>query len=45
MNILDVGCGYGRTLHELHENNYENLTGVDFSQRIKAVSSLETIEK
>ena len=29
--ILDVGCGYGRTLHELSLHGYANLTGVDFS--------------
>jgi ubiquinone/menaquinone biosynthesis C-methylase UbiE len=32
MNILDVGCGYGRTLNELHNHNYKNLTGIDYSQ-------------
>jgi ubiquinone/menaquinone biosynthesis C-methylase UbiE len=31
-NILDVGCGYGRTLSELHENGFQNLKGLDFSQ-------------
>lgn len=30
--ILDVGCGYGRTLHELWESGYKNLTGIDFSE-------------
>ncbi len=30
--ILDVGCGYGRTLSELHEEGFLNLTGIDFSQ-------------
>jgi ubiquinone/menaquinone biosynthesis C-methylase UbiE len=30
--ILDVGCGYGRTLNELHENGFKNLKGIDFSQ-------------
>jgi SAM-dependent methyltransferase len=30
--ILDVGCGYGRTLNELHEWGFKNLFGVDFSQ-------------
>ena len=30
--ILDVGCGYGRTLHELYENGYKNLIGMDFSE-------------
>lgn len=29
--ILDVGCGYGRTLDELYHNGYRNLTGIDFS--------------
>ena len=29
--ILDVGCGYGRTLDELYHNGYQNLTGIDFS--------------
>ena len=31
-NILDVGCGYGRTLGELHRRGYRSLTGVDFSR-------------
>lgn len=30
--ILDVGCGYGRTLNELYQHGYHNLTGIDFSQ-------------
>ena len=29
--ILDVGCGYGRTLNELYHMGYQNLTGIDFS--------------
>ncbi len=29
--ILDVGCGYGRTLDELYHNGYRNLIGLDFS--------------
>lgn len=29
--ILDVGCGYGRTLNELYQKGYRNLTGIDFS--------------
>lgn len=32
MVILDVGCGYGRTLNDLRGAGYENLFGVDFSQ-------------
>lgn len=31
-NILDVGCGYGRTLDELHHLGYTHLTGIDFSK-------------
>lgn len=30
-SILDVGCGYGRTLDELYHNGYRNLIGIDFS--------------
>ena len=29
--VLDVGCGYGRTLDELYHNGYRNLIGIDFS--------------
>jgi ubiquinone/menaquinone biosynthesis C-methylase UbiE len=32
MAILDIGCGYGRTLNELHEAGFKKLVGVDFSQ-------------
>ena len=32
--ILDVGCGYGRTLSELHNHGYANLTGIDFSEKM-----------
>jgi ubiquinone/menaquinone biosynthesis C-methylase UbiE len=32
MSILDVGCGYGRTLGELSQKGYSNLIGVDISQ-------------
>lgn len=31
MRILDVGCGYGRTMAELHRRGYRRLVGVDFS--------------
>lgn len=30
--ILDVGCGYGRTLDELYRCGYRDLTGIDFSE-------------
>lgn len=29
--ILDVGCGYGRTLSELHQLGFQHLMGIDFS--------------
>lgn len=29
--ILDVGCGYGRTLSELYSKGFKNLSGIDFS--------------
>lgn len=29
--ILDVGCGYGRTLEEMHRLGYRRLIGMDFS--------------
>ena len=32
MHILDIGCGYGRTLNELHNQGFKNLTGIDYSQ-------------
>ncbi len=34
--ILDVGCGYGRTLHELSSAGYTALTGVDISGKMIA---------
>ena len=32
MSVLDMGCGYGRTLNELYHNGFRNLTGLDYSQ-------------
>ena len=32
MKTLDVGCGYGRTLNELYNQGFKNLTGIDYSQ-------------
>ncbi|MBQ1483170.1 MAG: class I SAM-dependent methyltransferase [Erysipelotrichaceae bacterium] len=32
--IADIGCGYGRTLKELHELGYEDLLGFDFSKEM-----------
>lgn len=34
MKILDVGCGYGRTLNELYNQGFRNLTGIDYSQKM-----------
>lgn len=33
-SILDVGCGYGRTLDQLYYNGYRNLIGIDFSEKM-----------
>ena len=30
--VLDVGCGYGRTLDELYQMGYCNLIGIDFAE-------------
>ena len=30
--IADIGCGYGRTMAELHDRGYERLVGFDFSE-------------
>lgn len=32
--ILDVGCGYGRTLNELYSKGFKNLHGIDFSNKM-----------
>ncbi|AKA68854.1 class I SAM-dependent methyltransferase [Clostridium scatologenes] len=32
--ILDVGCGYGRTLQQLYKHGYDNLVGIDFSKKM-----------
>ncbi|MDA3917382.1 MAG: class I SAM-dependent methyltransferase [Deltaproteobacteria bacterium] len=32
--ILDVGCGYGRTLHELYLSEFTNLSGIDISKKM-----------
>jgi len=32
--VLDIGCGYGRTLNELFISGYSNLYGVDFSNEM-----------
>lgn len=34
MKILDVGCGYGRTLNILYNEGYCNLTGIDYAQNM-----------
>ncbi|WP_319541612.1 class I SAM-dependent methyltransferase [uncultured Pseudodesulfovibrio sp.] len=32
--VLDFGCGYGRTVAELTEAGYTEVTGIDFSQSL-----------
>ncbi|WP_291347716.1 class I SAM-dependent methyltransferase [Desulfobacula sp.] len=32
--ILDVGCGYGRTLNELYQEGFKKISGIDFSQKM-----------
>ena len=32
--ILDVGCGYGRTLNELYQEGFKKISGIDFSQEM-----------
>ena len=32
--VLDVGCGYGRTLNELYKQGFKNLTGIDYSKEM-----------
>lgn len=32
--VLDVGCGYGRTMNALYQEGFENLSGIDFSQKM-----------
>ena len=32
--IIDVGCGYGRTLNELYQSGYTNLLGFDISDKM-----------
>ncbi len=32
--ILDVGCGYGRTLNELYQGGFKKICGIDFSQKM-----------
>lgn len=33
-SVLDIGCGYGRTLKELYDRGYRNLIGIDFSKEM-----------
>eukprot|EP00210_Caulerpa_lentillifera_P000206 g201.t1 len=33
IQILDIGCGNGHLLFELHQLGYQNLTGTDYSQQ------------
>ncbi len=37
-SILDVGCGYGRSLIELENQNYTNLYGIDYSETMISIA-------
>lgn len=39
--ILDIGCGYGRTLKELRDFGYSNLSGADISQKMLDLAAKE----
>ena len=41
-DILDYGCGYGRTLKELSRAGYHNVVGVDFSAAMLTRCRLES---
>lgn len=32
--VVDIGCGYGRTLNELSSAGYKNLLGIDYSDEM-----------
>jgi len=38
--ILDVGCGYGRTLNQIYHNGYKYLNGIDIS-----INMIERVEQ
>src|SRR3989338_8328188 len=33
-SVLDVGCGYGRVLQHMYGMGYEDLTGIDISEKL-----------
>ncbi|HEX5410353.1 MAG TPA: class I SAM-dependent methyltransferase [Terriglobia bacterium] len=39
--VLDYGCGYGRSLRELHEAGFANLYGIDYSAGMIARAARE----
>jgi ubiquinone/menaquinone biosynthesis C-methylase UbiE len=41
-SILDVGCGYGRTLLELKERGFQRLNGIDYSPQMIAAAQAKT---
>jgi SAM-dependent methyltransferase len=43
ISILDLGCGTGGLLHFLHNNNYPNLQGVDYSDASIHFSELRNL--
>lgn len=42
--ILDFGCGYGRTLGELADNEFTDLTGIDFAETLIERGKMERPE-
>ena len=40
-SILDLGCGYGRILNDLHERGYKHLTGLDPAEKMIERGSYE----
>jgi len=44
INILDVGCGYGRTVVYLHNLGFKKLTGFDISEHYIARAKKDCIE-
>lgn len=39
--ILDVGCGYGRTLNELSQSGFKNVVGLDYSAAMLERANVE----
>ncbi len=42
-HFLDIGCGKGRAVCVAANNNFKKITGIDFSQKLCAAATLNTI--